>query len=243
MGISPVNRNREDPPASTLTGNALARGYENALRMLDRDAEILDQLRTRANILLAALAIGGTVFGAALPDRHLQPALVWLLGAAIVLCIGVLWSVRDHGDFDVRTSTPNGEPQTSGEPRTGQEPQTASGGSERSPESGSEPRTIMAKLMTLLAGAGRRFQEPWAEWRQDLGQNQRLWKIGLGQQDFDMVPAAAYDDQDLVDQILLGRMYLAHDRNNGTLSRRADLLRLASLLALAFVIDLGFWLR
>ena len=103
--------------------------------------------------------------------------------------------------------------------------------------------SVAGRAVTLLAGAGRRFQEPWAEWRQDLGQNQRLWKIGLGQQDFDMVPAAAYDDQDLVDQILLGRMYLAHDRNNGTLSRRADLLRLASLLALAFVIDLGFWLR
>jgi hypothetical protein len=51
------------------------------------------------------------------------------------------------------------------------------------------------------------------------------------------------NNKDRVDQVLLGRMYLAHYRNNGTLSRRADLLRLASLLALAFVIDLGFWLR
>jgi hypothetical protein len=101
----------------------------------------------------------------------------------------------------------------------------------------------MAKLMTLLAGAGRRFTDPWAEWLQDLGQDQRLWKIGLGRKDLAKVPAEVYDNQDLVDQILLGRMYLAHHRNNGTLSRRADLLRLASLLALAFVIDLGFWLR
>jgi hypothetical protein len=233
MGISTVNRKRGDPPASTLTDKALARAYENALRMLDRDAEILDQLRTRANILLAALAIGGTVLGAALSGRHLQSALVWLLGAAIVLCIGVLWPVRDHGDFNVRTSTPSGS----------SEPAAGSDSSERSPEGGSESPTIMAKLMTLLAGAGRRFNEPWARWLQDLGQNQRLWKIGLGQKDFDVLSAEAYDDQDMVDQILLGRMYLAHHRNADTLSRRADLLRLASLLALAFVIDLGFWLR
>ena len=45
-----------------------------------------------------------------------------------------------------------------------------------------------------------------------------------------------------VDQFLLEVMYCAHDLNNGTLSRRADLLRFAPLFVLAFVITLGVWL-
>jgi len=45
---TPVKPVHQDPHASDLTGKALKRAYENALR-------------SRANISLAALAIGGTV--------------------------------------------------------------------------------------------------------------------------------------------------------------------------------------
>jgi hypothetical protein len=93
--------------AGKLTGPALQRAYQNALHVLDRDAAILDQLRSRANILLAALAIGVTALGAILASAKLQPHLsVWFvvlavvfLGSAIFCCIGVLWPTRDHGDF------------------------------------------------------------------------------------------------------------------------------------------------
>lgn len=93
----------EDGSPVAFTDKALGRAYDHAVRMLDRDAEILDQMRTRASFLIAALAIGGTVLGAILStsaNQHLQPVLPWLfglLGAAIFLCIGVLWPTRDHG--------------------------------------------------------------------------------------------------------------------------------------------------
>jgi hypothetical protein len=101
---------RKDPPAPSLTGTALQRAYDNAQRTLDRDAEILDQLRTRANILLTGLAIGGAVLGGSLSNtahRPLTAALVWSLGSAIVLCFLVLWPTRDHGKFTVRISSAN----------------------------------------------------------------------------------------------------------------------------------------
>ena len=93
--------------ATKLTGPALQRAYENALHVLDRDAAILDQLRSRANILLAALAIGVTALGAILASATLHPHLpVWFvvlavvfLGSAIFCCVGVLWPTRDHGNF------------------------------------------------------------------------------------------------------------------------------------------------
>ena len=92
--------------ASELTGAALQRAYENALSTLDRDAAILDQLRSRANILLAALAIGVTALGAILTSTGHKPIPTWLeallvglLVLAILCCAGVLWPVRDHGEF------------------------------------------------------------------------------------------------------------------------------------------------
>ena len=102
---------KRDPPApvraSKLAGPALQRAYENTLHVLDRDAAILDQLRSRANILLAALAIGVTALGAILADNavhlHLSAWFVALavvfLGSAILCCVGVLWPTRDHGNF------------------------------------------------------------------------------------------------------------------------------------------------
>ena len=54
---TPVKPVHQDPHASDLTGKALKRAYENALR-------------SRANISLAALAIGGTVLGAILSNAY-----------------------------------------------------------------------------------------------------------------------------------------------------------------------------
>jgi hypothetical protein len=53
----PVKPVHQDPHASDLTGKALKRAYENALR-------------SRVNILLVALAIGGTVLGAILSNAY-----------------------------------------------------------------------------------------------------------------------------------------------------------------------------
>ena len=94
---------KPDTSTRKLTGAALERAYENALRTLDRDAEILDQLRSRANILLAALAIGVTALGAILARSELSTwfavLAVVFLGSAILCCVGVLWPTRDRGDF------------------------------------------------------------------------------------------------------------------------------------------------
>lgn len=255
-GYSPALGNRsgrEDPPASTFTKKALARAYENALRMLDRDAQILDQLRSRASLLIAALAIGVSVLAASLSKRHLQPALLWLLGSAIVLCLGVLWPVRDHGDFTVPVPVREKSTKTAPTPVTTPTREMLMPLTVLSPRLSAQPATSLSlsrgetaghrRAAGPLADAWRNFTKPWKEWIQCLGQKQRLWKTGLGKDDLAAVPTHAYSSKDTVDQVLLGRMYLAHTRNDGTLSRRADLLRLASLLALAFVIDLGFWLR
>jgi len=93
------------------------------------------------------------------------------------------------------------------------------------------------KLRALNGRARRHFWGPWGEWCQTVGHNQRLWKTALGKYDLARVPLGS--SQDEVDQVLLEVMYRAHDLNNGTLSRRADLLRFASLFVLAFVITLG----
>jgi hypothetical protein len=88
------------PPPIKLSGKVLKRAYENALGVVDRDAEILDQMRSRASILLAALAIGGAILGAILASET-HPQLPWWvvvpLVVAIVLCVFVLWSTRDYG--------------------------------------------------------------------------------------------------------------------------------------------------
>jgi hypothetical protein len=85
---------------------------------------------------------------------------------------------------------------------------------------------------------------PGKSWRQALGHDQRLWKTVLNKHDLAQVlrDGVQPDQGEDVDQALSGFLYLAHDRNHGTLSRRADLLRLASLLVLAFVIVLSAWL-
>ncbi len=225
-----TNAPRQEPGRSRHSGEALKLGYENALRMLDRDAEILDQLRTRANMLLAALAIGGAVLGAVLPSlpahHHLPAWLVVLLSVAIAVCVGVQWPVRDHGSLTIASGVKPSGPADRGVRQVGKaaEPARNVNGS------GGEPPP----------GAWKRFKAPWQEWRDAFGQDQRLWKTGLGREDMGKIEAGA--SSDAVSQTLLEIMYAAHLRNNGTVSRRADVLRMASILVFAFVIGLAVWL-
>jgi hypothetical protein len=92
----PAGGKGDSPP----TGDVLKRAFDNAQRMVDRDAEILDQLRSRASTLLAALAIGGAILGAVLSSAT-HPRVPWWVVAplvlAVVLCVLVLWSTRDYG--------------------------------------------------------------------------------------------------------------------------------------------------
>jgi len=171
------------------------------MRMLDRDAEILDQMRTRSSFLLAALAIGGTVLGAILSSSsHSSPpwwVLIWL-GLALVPCIAVLSSTRDRGNL--------------------------------TPEWAPDKTTV------------RSFRIRWAEPFQARKPNERLWKIGLTGDELEDAKKSAKNDINMFDQILVDTMRRAHKRNDRTLTRRADLLRAASLLILIFFVTFSFWL-
>jgi hypothetical protein len=75
--------------------------YEATTRVLDRQVEILSQLRNRANILLAANAIVATLFGAsALGKGHPLPLEILALiafGLGIGACVAILWPIHDAG--------------------------------------------------------------------------------------------------------------------------------------------------
>jgi hypothetical protein len=184
-----------------FAGQVLERAYEHAMRMLDRDAEILDQMRTRSSFLLAALAIGGTVLGAILSgSSHSSPpwwVLIWL-GLALVPCIAVLWPTRDRGKLTSKWAP--------------------------------DDTTV------------RKFRIRWAEVFQARKPNERLWKIGLTGSDLDNARASAQNEINKFDQILVDTMRRAHKRNDRTLTRRADLLRVASLLILIFFVTFSIWL-
>jgi hypothetical protein len=187
--------------AGDFGDQVLERAYEHALRMLDRDAEILDQMRTRSSFLIAALAIGGTVLSAILSSAS-RPAppwwvLVWI-GLALACCIAALWSTRDHGDV------------------------TAEWAPGRQ--------------------AVRSLRGRWAEWFYARKENQRLWKIGLNRDDLNRAEASAQRDKNKFEQTLIETMRRAHSRNDRTLTRRADLLRAASVLVLIFFIVFSSWL-
>ena len=341
-----------DPPPSKLSGHALAREYEHAKRVVDRDAEILDQLRSRASILLAALAIGGTVLGGILSNSTHRPPPWWVvvwLGLAIILCIGVLWSTRDYG----RLTTAGSGRQRTTSVAAGKQQRTNSVGNDRDAAiveaqvcadraeraigqaRAAAKALIRAKPQKILRHASdaatelelvrkavqyrgqvdaagldaaalvadrvgqakleigkvraaaealiranprkirrhalaaaaelegvhgwrrftqrarrgwQRFIDPWEEWYRALVEgNQRLWKIGLNREDFFRAQRHAerkppQEQQDAIDQVLVGILYTAHRRNDGTINRRADLLRFAAALTFAFVLALGIWL-
>jgi hypothetical protein len=179
----------------------MQRAYEHAVRMLDRDAEILDQMRTRSSFLLAALSIGGSVLGAILSSSsHSSPpwwVLIWL-GLALVPCLGVLWPTRDRGHLR----------------------------SEGSPD--------------VLAP--RSFRSRWGECLRARKANARLWKIGLAGRDLDWAKSQSKGDSNEFDHFLVETMQLAHVRNDYSLTRRADLLRAASVLVVIFFIAFSAWL-
>ena len=238
---------------------ALETAYGSALKVLERDAAILDQLRSRANILLAALAIGVTALGAILASPSLNLHLpawfvvsaVVFLGSAILCCVGVLWPTRDHGDMaplpaPVNLPPPSQPPAATPAremlvPLTVLSPGPSAGTTASLSLSMARSQTAGHRRSAgRLADAWQRFTKPWREWYQALGHDRRLWKTVLGKEDFDDVPPQGGKND--VYPVLLEIMYLAHTRDYGTLSRRADLLRLASLLVLAFVIAFSIWL-
>jgi hypothetical protein len=215
-----------DPPPSALEGKALERAHEHIVRMLDRDAVILDQMRNRASFLITALAIGGTILGAILSNStHGSPPwwVVTPLGLAIIPCIGILWPTRDHGVLKVWIWTPSGSAQTIERLR--------------------EPHT-----------KEQRLRKRWHEWRQAHKFDLRLWKTGLGKNDFNKaqiyaahrptqpIQGTVDQPQPSIDQVLVERMYVAHFRNDHTLTRRADLLRVAALFTLLFFTLFSIWL-
>lgn len=71
------------------------------MRVLNRQATVLSELRNRANILLAANAIVASLFGASALGKHHPLALKVLALAAFALgigaCVAILWSVHDDG--------------------------------------------------------------------------------------------------------------------------------------------------
>ena len=73
--------------------------YDETMRVLNRQATVLSELRNRANILLAANAVVATLFGtSALGPSHPLALKILALAAfalGIGLCVAVLWTVSD----------------------------------------------------------------------------------------------------------------------------------------------------
>ena len=220
-GSSSGESELKDPPRSQLTGTALERAHEHALILLQRDVAVLDAMRTRASFLIAALAIGGTVLGAILTDSNHKPPPWWVvmwLWLAIIPCITVLWSTRDHGHLRVR------------------------------------PDWIASGSADWKLSGQRGLTDRWREWKCARQQNRRLWKVGLNAVDLstaknkvaelqlEPTQGPADPTKEPINQVLVERMYAAHEMNDHTLTRRADLFRAASLLALVFLIVFSSWL-
>jgi hypothetical protein len=89
--------NPESAPASRVFQ------YEETMRVLNRQAAVLSELRDRANILLAANAIAAALFGSSVLGKGHPLALKILALTAFALgigtCIAIIWSVRDAGDL------------------------------------------------------------------------------------------------------------------------------------------------
>lgn len=75
--------------------------YEETMRVLNRQATVLAELRNRANILLAANAIVAALFGTSALGKHHLLALKILALAVFALgigaCVAIIWSVPDKG--------------------------------------------------------------------------------------------------------------------------------------------------
>jgi hypothetical protein len=89
------------PESDQEARTALA--YEAAIRSLDQQAAVVDNLRSRAGILLSAASIAtGFLARIALADDRSLSTWGWLAGGAFValvgLCVSVLW-VRNEWKF------------------------------------------------------------------------------------------------------------------------------------------------
>jgi DNA segregation ATPase FtsK/SpoIIIE-like protein len=75
--------------------------YDETMRVLNRQATVLSELRNRANILLAANAIVATLFGASALGKHhllaLKISALAVFALGIGACVAILWSVHDDG--------------------------------------------------------------------------------------------------------------------------------------------------
>src|SRR5262245_30356991 len=84
--------------------------YQHAVRALERQATVLSELRSRASIILSAMGLTASVFGA----RALESdAPGWLKGVALVFltlglaaCVIVLWPVHDRGPMPADPRNP-----------------------------------------------------------------------------------------------------------------------------------------
>jgi len=89
-----------DPPRDS-DPNATA--FEQTMRGLERQGDVLDQLRARAGIVLSATGIIASLLGSqALQGRYSVILALIALGstaAGICLCVSVLWPVHDEDDL------------------------------------------------------------------------------------------------------------------------------------------------
>ena len=95
----------ETPPAVGDTGaepdTKLA--FEQTIRGLDRQAAILDQLRSRGGIILSASGIVASLLGSqALKEKYSLPLAIVALGSTAIgmlLCVWVLWPAHDGDEL------------------------------------------------------------------------------------------------------------------------------------------------
>jgi hypothetical protein len=92
------------PPEETDARDRVL-AYEDTLRVLNRQATVLSELRTRANFILGANGVVAGLFGAGtiIQSKHPHPRVLAILAVAVLLlsmglCVAVLWSVRDEGE-------------------------------------------------------------------------------------------------------------------------------------------------
>ena len=247
----PEKNRLNDPPPSELTGTALERAHDHAVRLLERDATALDAMRTRVSFLIAALTIGGTVLGAILAStNHKSPPLwvvIWLW-LAIIPCIAILWSTRDHGHLKVR---PNWIASGSADWRlTGKRSLTdrwgewrrAPGENRRLWKVGLGADDLSKAQLHLAKSQGGSAPGPGDPGGSAPGPGDPGGSAPGPGDPGGPAQGPADPAKEPINQVLVERMYAAHEMNDHTLTRRADLFRVASALALVFFILFISWL-
>jgi hypothetical protein len=84
--------------------------YEHTLRALERQANVLSELRSRASIILSATGITASLFGVTVLESHTPEWRKWLALSLVALgllaCIGVLLPVHDRGPMPADPRNP-----------------------------------------------------------------------------------------------------------------------------------------